>query len=65
MSWLLGSGDAADPGELVEFTIDLSGLETPLGPDTPFKIDLIPPTADVPPVARFTPPGIRKVMDLG
>ena len=65
VSWLLGSGDAADPGELVELTIDLSGLETPLGPDAPFKIDLIPPAADVPPVARFTPPGIRKVMDLG
>jgi flagellin FlaB len=41
--WLTGSGDLIDPNEMVEITLDTSGLDSPLVADTRFTIEVKPP----------------------
>ncbi len=55
-----------EDGELVELTIPLSTLDTPivLGPNTEFTLEVKPPTGSVMNLTRTTPPSIEKVMDL-
>jgi len=64
--WILGAGDNVDPGEVVEFYINLQGLLTnPLLANTPFKIEIIPGHGAVITIERTTPPEIVPIMDLG
>jgi len=41
--WLTGSGDLVDSNEMVEITLDTSGLTSALGADTRFTIEIKPP----------------------
>ncbi len=67
--WLV-SNDGATPdtlleeGEMVEVTVPLSSLTTPLGPNTQFTLEIKPPTGSVINLTRTTPPAIEKVMEL-
>ena len=67
--WLV-SNDGATPdtlleeGEMVEVTVPLSSLDTPLGPNTQFTLEIKPPTGSVINLTRTTPPAIEKVMEL-
>ena len=63
-TWLLGSGDTIDSGEVVEFTVDLTALTTKLSKNTRFKIEVIPETGAVVPISRTTPLEIKPVMNL-
>ena len=40
--WLVGMGPLLDPGERVEFYVDLTGLTVPLGPSEVFTIEVKP-----------------------
>jgi archaellin len=67
--WLVqNDGDEADTlledGELVELTVPLDGLETALGPNTEFTLEIKPPTGAVINLTRTTPPAIEAVMEL-
>ena len=41
--WLTGEGDMLDPNEMVEITLDTSGLDSDLVADTRFTIEIKPP----------------------
>lgn len=67
--WLVhNDGDEADnlleDGELVEITVPLGGLTTPLAENTEFTIEIKPPTGAVINITRTTPASIEKVMQL-
>ena len=68
--WVTGSGDAVDPGDVVEFTVDVSALGTAdntrkrLGPNTFFRIEVLPLKGAVITIKRLTPISISNVMDL-
>ena len=63
--WILGAGDNVDPGEVVEFILNLQFLTAnPLKANTPFKIELIPGEAAVITIERTTPLEIKTIMDL-
>jgi archaellin len=67
--WLVhNDGDAADTlledGELVELTVPLSSLDTPLGANTEFTLEIKPPTGAVINLTRTTPPAVEAVMEL-
>jgi flagellin FlaB len=53
-----------EDGELVELTVPLSSLATPLGANTEFTLEIKPPTGAVINLTRTTPPAIEKVMEL-
>lgn len=54
-----------EDGELAEVTVDLtSGLTTPLGPNTPFTLEVKPPTGAVLSINRSTPAAVEPVMEL-
>ncbi|MFW5691001.1 MAG: archaellin/type IV pilin N-terminal domain-containing protein [Chloroflexota bacterium] len=53
-----------EPGELVEITVDVSGITTPLGPNTEFTLEVKPPTGAVLNISRSTPGAIETVMEL-
>jgi flagellin FlaB len=60
-----GDGDnVLEDGELAEITVDLSGLGTPLGPNTEFTIEVNPPAGAVLNLSRTTPAAIETVMEL-
>ena len=63
-SWILGSGDNLDPGEVVQFTVDISALDTPLRANAQFKVEVIPPQDAVLIIQRTTPLEITAIMDL-
>ena len=74
--WKLGTGDAVDSGEVVEFTIGLhaanasgdypdpSLLGTALSANTSFKIEVIPPQGAPLTLTRNSPIEIKDIMDL-
>ncbi|HVO70535.1 MAG TPA: archaellin/type IV pilin N-terminal domain-containing protein [Aggregatilineaceae bacterium] len=67
--WLVqNDGDEADTlledGELVELTVPLDELETALGANTEFTLEIKPPTGAVINLTRTTPPAIEAVMEL-
>lgn len=63
--WILGGGDSVNPGEVVEFILNLQRLEThPLVANTPFKIELIMGESGVLTIERTTPSEIKPIMDL-
>ncbi len=62
--WVIGTGDTVNAGEIVELTIDLTNLDTPLSNNTGFKIEVIPNRGAVVPVSRTTPLEISPVMVL-
>ena len=56
--------DMLEEGELAEFTVDLSGLGTPLAANTAFNLEIKPPKGAVLNINRTTPAAIQPVMDL-
>ena len=62
--WRLGSGNTVDPGEVVEFTIDLTNLATSLTSNERFKIEVIPSQGAVVPISRAIPLELKNVMNL-
>ena len=69
-SWVVGSGDAVDLGDVVEFAVDVSALgaventRKRLGPNTSFRIEVLPVKGAVITVKRITPFSISNVMNL-
>lgn len=69
-NWLLGEGNSVKAGEVVEFTIQLSGLLTAdggsklLGANTSFKVELIPSEGAVITLGRTTPLEVNTIMDM-
>jgi flagellin FlaB len=61
-SWILGTGDNVDPGEIVEITLNVDRVA--LGANTPFKIEVIPGSGAVITIERTTPLEIKPIMDL-
>lgn len=58
-------GDALlETGELVEITVDLSGLEIGLGPATEFTLEVRPPAGAVLRLLHTTPAEFEAVMEL-
>ncbi len=57
--------DLLEPRELVEISVDISSLGTPLGPNTAFVLEIKPPTGGVLPIERTTPARLDAVTDLG
>jgi archaeal flagellin FlaB len=53
-----------EDGELVELTVPLAALTTPLANNTEFTLEIKPPTGSVMNLTRTTPPALEKVMDL-
>ncbi len=54
-----------DQGELVQFTVRLSGaLAAKLGPNTPFVIDVIPVQGTLVSISRSTPGDFEPIMDF-
>jgi len=66
VAWITGnSNDLLESGELAEITVTLSGTGfTSLGPNTPFTLEVKPPTGAVIDLARTTPAAIEAVMEL-
>ncbi|MCA9874873.1 MAG: hypothetical protein KC441_14480 [Anaerolineales bacterium] len=64
--WIVSNdGDELlDKGELVEITVDLSGLTTPLGINTQFSLEMKPPKGAALSIQRTTPAYFDTVMDL-
>ena len=58
------TGPAVDPGEIVEFTINVSNLPQPLGPNTRFNIEVIPSEGAVIPITGVTPLELQPLMNL-
>jgi archaeal flagellin FlaB len=56
--------DVLEEGELAEFTVDLSGLNTALGVNTPFNLEIKPSKGAVLNIKRTTPATIQSLMDL-
>ena len=63
-AWLLGAGPGVDGGEVVEFTVNIKNLTTPLPANKPFKVEIIPQTGAAIAFNRVTPLEMAKVMDL-
>ncbi len=53
-----------ETGELVEITVDLSGLEIGLGPATEFTLEVKPPSGAALRLTRTTPAALEAVMEL-
>lgn len=56
--------DMLEVGELAELTVDLSGLTTPLAANTPFTVEVKPPTGAVLNLQRTAPVSIEAIMEL-
>ena len=63
-TWLVGSETDLDAREVVELTVDVSRLPTPLGPNTVFRIEVLPAFEAVLVIQRTTPMKLQGVMDL-
>ncbi len=62
--WLVGTGPALDTGEVVEFTVNIKSLSTPLTKDQAFSVEIVPQSGAAMAVSRTTPLEMAKVMDL-
>ena len=60
--WILSDGDNVDPGEVVEFSVNVQQIG--LAANTPFKLELIPGKGAVITIERTTPLEIKTIMDL-
>lgn len=56
--------DLLEDGELVELTIDVSGLTTALAANTEFTLEIKPQTGAVLNITRTTPAAVEPVMEL-
>ena len=57
-------GPVVDPGEVTEFTLNVTNLDNPLGANTGVKIEVIPTDGAVVPVFTTTPLEMKPVMVL-
>ena len=64
VAWLSGSGPLLHPGERVEFTVSLTGLNPRLGTNREFTIEVKPTRGAVLMVTRTTPAELTIVVDL-
>ena len=62
--WLVGTSDAIDTGEVVEFTLEVRKMGISLGVNTEFSVEIVPQTGAVMSTSRTTPLELTKVMDL-
>ena len=58
------SGPVVDPGEVAEFTLNVSNLSTPLAGNTKVRIEVIPTEGAVVPIFTTTPLEMKPVMVL-
>lgn len=58
------SGPVVDPGDIAEFTLNVTNLSSPLGANTKVRIEVIPAEGAVIPVYTITPLEIKPVMAL-
>jgi len=63
-TWLVGSGPGIDTGDIVEFTVQVKGLTTPLSINQVFSVEIVPQSGAALSVSRTTPLEMAKVMDL-
>ena len=63
-TWVVGEGEDLNPGEVAEIAVDISGLATPLGPDTTFQILVVSGQSAQLTIERTTPAQLTAVMDL-
>ena len=63
-TWILGTGETIDSGEVVEFTVDLTNLTSKLSSNSRFMIEVVPNKGAVVPISRTTPLEIKPVMSL-
>jgi len=57
VSWVSGSGDTLDPGEVAELRIDVSGIEPPVGRNARFTLQLAPGDGAPATLSRTMPAG--------
>jgi len=62
--WVIGSGNLLEAGERVEIRVTLTGLATPLGSSSTFKLQLQSGQSSALVVQRSTPSQIQPIMDL-
>ena len=63
-TWTAGSGVLLNPGERVEFELDLRNLSPRLGANTEFTIQVQPRSGGVLTISRTTPAGVTTIVDL-
>ena len=63
-TWIAGSGAVLNPGESAEITVDLRGLDPPLGPSQDFTVELLPDAGAAVSFARTTPAHLSDVTVL-
>ena len=63
-TWLVGSGPGINLGDVVEFTVNIKNLTTPLSGNSSFSVEIVPQTGSALAVSRTTPLVMAKVMDL-
>lgn len=67
VAWIVSNGTADNllsDGELAQITVDVSGITTGLGANTPFTLEVKPPTGAVIDINRTTPAALAAVMEL-
>lgn len=65
VTWLIGFGSLLNPGERVEISLDVTGLDPPLGPGRKFSIEFSPDQGLPLKITRRTPAEFdQKIMDL-
>ena len=63
-TWLVGAGPGIGVGDVVEFTVQVKGLTTPLSTNQGFSIEIVPQSGAALAVSRTTPLEMAAVMDL-
>ena len=63
-TWLSGFGSLVNPGERVEISLDLTGLDPPLGLSKEFFIEVSPNTSISLIFRRVTPPELADFVDI-
>jgi len=63
-TWLVGTGPAIDTGDVVEFAIQVKGLDKPLSINAGFSVEIVPQSGSALAISRTTPLEMALVMDL-
>ena len=63
-TWMVGSGPGLEVGEVVEFTVNVKNLTTPLLANKPFSVEIILQTGAAVSYNRVTPLEMAKIMDV-
>ena len=63
-TWLTGFGALINPGERVEISVDLTGLNPPLGTSKEFFIELFTGDGASLRLRRVTPPALPEIFDI-